>query len=346
MSGNGDLRVLGEAELRSLVSSVLGNCPIDSEAAGRTASVLVETDLLGIASHGVQQLPRYADMLKSGAVDGFARPEIVLDGGAIMVVDAHHGMGQFATGMAVDMARAKLPQTGLCLVAVRNSNHFGAAFPYCADLAEAGYVSFMVTNAPPNMAPWGGRDRRVGNNPFAWGVPRPGNRPVVLDIACSVAAGSRLAFSEAVKGVIPEEWALDEAGAPTTDPRDVHTYLPVGKHKGYGLALINEVLAGVLTGALFSLGLPPREKLGSQSWDVGHLLIAFDPARLCEPDALAARMDELAEMIASSRLRPGFDEVLLPGELEYRTRERRLREGIPLPAALVESLESLARGGG
>lgn len=337
------LAVLGEAGLRTLGEEVLRRCPIDPEAAEATISRLVETEMFGIASHGFQQLPRYARMLTSSAIDGRARPEVLVDRGAIVLIDGHHGVGHFVTSVAATFAKERAAEHGLCVVSVRNSNHFGAAFPYCADLAEAGYIVLLVTNAPPNMAPWGGSDRVVGNNPFAWGVPRGEGPPVVLDVACSVAAGSRLNLAGTAAGRVPAEWALDEAGRPTTDPAAVFSYLPFAGHKGYGIAVINEILAGVLSGSLFSRDLPPRQSLSQMSWDVGHLLIVIDPATLCEPVEFLDRMGRLAAMIGKSRLRPGFDRILLPGEKEYRSRERHRDAGVTLPESLLEELRALAR---
>lgn len=334
--------VFFEAELRALGEAVMGACPIDERAGEATISRLVETEMFGIASHGFHQLPRYARMLRSRAIDGQTAPEVLRDHGAFVVIDARHGMGQYATTIAMEIAEGKAAEFGFCVLSVRHSNHFGAAFPYCAHLAEAGYVAFLVTNAPPNMAPWGGVDRTIGNNPFSWGIPRRVGPPVVLDIACSVAAGSRLTLTGTAKGDLPAGWALDEAGEVTTNPSSVYSYLPIGGHKGYGIALINEVLAGVLTGSLFGLDLPPRASLSETSWDVGHLLIVLDPEVLRGRDEFLAGVDRLAAMVRQSRLRGGFEEVLLPGEKEYRTRQRHLASGVPLPAPLVDELSGYA----
>lgn len=333
---------VSEEDLESLVRAVLDRCPVAPDCTDKTVAALVDTDMFGISSHGVQQLPRYVQMLQSGAIDGFAEPGLIQDAGAIATLDAKHGMGHFATAVACELAATKAAAHGLCLISVRNSNHFGAAFPYCAGLAEAGLISFLATNAPPNMAPWGGRDRRIGNNPFSWGIPFEGNSPIVLDVACSIAAGSRLAFTEASKGTIPKDWALNELGEPTTDPAQVSSYLPMGDHKGYGLALINEILAGVLSGSSYSLGLPRREALGNTSWDVGHFLVAIDPSKLYDPLALAGNITSMVEMVRSSRVRPGFEKIWLPGEKEYQARAERSKMGVPLPLSLMVELNALA----
>lgn len=334
-------RVFSEEELTALGEEAFLGCPISRPAAVATISRLVATEMYGISSHGFAQLARYVRMLRSGAIDGSACPEILADSGAVILLDALHGMGHHATSVAVELAVGKASELGGCVVSVRRSNHFGAAFPYCADLAEAGYIAFLVTNAPANMAPWGGIDRTIGNNPFSWAIPRRGAPPLVLDIACSVAAGARMSQTGADRGQLPADWAIDERGAVTTDPLSVYSYLPIGGHKGYGIALVNEVLTGVLSGSLFGLDLPPRESLGELSWDVGHLLVAFDPAVLCPRDDFLDRMDRLAEMVAASRLRDGFDEVVLPGEPEYRALRRHRSSGVELPEALVEELRQM-----
>ncbi len=335
-------RHLDEAELTALGDAVLARARISSEAARSTVGTLVMTELFAISSHGFQQLPRYVHMLNTGAIDGYAQPCVLRDEGATVLVDAQHGMGQMATTFACEIAKARVPDAGICLVSVRNSNHFGAAFPYCAELAEAGFIAFLATNTPPNMAPWGGRDRVVGNNPFAWSIPRRDRHPLVLDIACSVAAGSRLAAAGTTAGTIPGDWALDRNGEATTDPAAVYSYLPIGGHKGYGLALILEVLAGVLSGSLFSTQLPARELLGQRSWDVGHLLIVVDPSRLTDIGTFDERIEQLVTAVATSKLRPGFSEVLVPGEREYRSLGERRRSGVPLPGPLIEELRRLA----
>jgi LDH2 family malate/lactate/ureidoglycolate dehydrogenase len=164
---------------------------------------------------------------------------------------------------------------------------------------------------------------------------------VVLDIACSVVAGSRLSQTGSTKGELPRDWALDESGEVTTDPASVYSYLPIGGHKGYGIAFVNEVPAGVLSGSLFGTDLPSRQSLNSVSWDVGHQLLAVDPCELSDGDEFYDRMDRLAAMVGRSRLRNGFDPVVLPGENEYRARERHRSSGIMLPGPLVQELLEL-----
>jgi ureidoglycolate dehydrogenase (NAD+) len=240
------------------------------------------------------------------------------------------------------MARAKIHGVGMAFA--RNSNHFGAIAPYCLIAATDGFASMIGTNASTTIAPTGGAETRLGNNPLAVGVPRPGGRPVILDMAMSVVARGKIRAALQRGESIPETWATDAAGNPTTDPKAAldGLLLPFGGYKGYGLALVVDLLAGVLSGAAYlthvNSWLDDPEKPGN----LGHFFVLIDTRVLGSPDWLAQRMADFDGIVHGTRRANPAVPVRLPGEIELENVDRHRREGIAIDPALVARLEAIA----
>ena len=220
------------------------------------ADTLVQADLWGHQSHGVLRLSWYAARLKAGVCNPIAHPEIVVDAGAIAVIDGKHAMGQVLTAVAANEAIRRAKVHGIGAVGLRNSNHFGTAMYFTLMGPTEGCVAFLSTNASPAMAPWGGRKKTVGTNPWSWAAPAGKHAPMVLDIANTSVARGKIYLARQKGQLIPEEWAINAAGAPTRDPQEAidGIILPMAQHKGYAIAVMMDMLSGVLTGSAFGRG--------------------------------------------------------------------------------------------
>jgi LDH2 family malate/lactate/ureidoglycolate dehydrogenase len=333
-------RIRAEA-LERWVQALFEAAGLASGAARTVADALVETNLRGVDSHGVARVADYVARLRAGGLNLRPEPRVLSEDGAVAVVDGDDGPGQvagvFATDLSVELAR----RHGAGAVVVRRSNHYGAAGIYAIRAARAGMVAMSTTNADPLVIPFGGAQRALGTNPIAFAAPTPGE-PFVLDMATSQVAINRIYNARDEGRPIPEGWGVDGHGVGTTDPAAVHAGVPLGGYKGYGLALMVEVLSGVLTGAGVTGGVGRLHDDHERAQDVGHFHLALDPGRLAGAGfapRLAALLDELRAMAPA----PGHDEVLVAGDPEARARAERERAGIPLPAVVRARLEELSR---
>lgn len=321
--------------LRDWASDVFVRLGLRESDARLVADSLVEADLRGVSSHGVQRMTTYAESLRRGSM--VARPEItvVKDSGWALVVDGGGGMGQIAAQRAMDLALERATESGHSAVSVRNSSHCGAMAYWAMQAVPKRAIGIAVTNAGINMMPTGGREKLVGNNPVAHAIPTGREMPLVLDMATSVVAGGKLDMARIKGEPIPLGWALDKEGRPTTDPVAARAgaLLPLGGPKGYGLALVLDVLCGVLSGGRFGKGLGMR---GSSHYFEVLSIEAFTPF-----DEFLARMGELIDQLHDCPPADGSAGVLVPGEIEHRLKERHEQEGLPLEATLVEELNSL-----
>jgi LDH2 family malate/lactate/ureidoglycolate dehydrogenase len=315
-----------------------------AEDARLTADSLVQADLWGHQSHGVMRVPWYCARLKSGAVDGAATPEFVVDAGAVGVIDGRDGMGQVVAAHAARDVLRRAKAHGIGAVAVRNSNHFGTAMYFTLMAPPEGCIMFLSTNASPAMAPWGGREKMVGTNPWSWASPAGRYPPMVLDIANTGVARGKIYLAGQNRETIPDGWAIDSDGEPTNDPAAAlaGNILPMGAHKGYGISVIMDVLSGVLTGSAFGPEVAGPYQAERRS-GAGHLLIALDIAAFEPLAAFDSRIEALIDGLKSAKLAKGFDEVLYPGELEAKNAARHGAEGLALPADTLRDLAEVAR---
>ncbi len=315
------------------------------EDADTCADCLVQTNLWGIDSHGVLRVPIYIKRLRSGAMN--KEPDItsVRDLGALEVLNGDDGCGYVVGKKAMNRALAKAENNGIGAVGVMRSNHFGAAALYTKMAANRGMIGIAMTNVVPNVVAPGGSKPIVGNNPFAVSVPTFGDFPFTLDISLSAVAGGKLLLASKKGEKIPLDWATDKDGRPTDDPDKGFAgfLLPVGGHKGYGLALVVDLLCGLLTGGAYLHGLKGMYKYPDDPSLTGHFFIAINPLALMEKEHFKGRMDDFYQQIKSSPMWDASREMLMPGELEYRTEMKRKQEGIALPQELVVELNQLAK---
>src|SRR6516162_11245109 len=296
------------------------------------ADTLVQADLWGHQSHGVMRLSWYAARLKAGVCDAKAKPELVVDAGGLALIDGHDGMGQvLAARAALEVAR-RAKAHGIAAVGIRNSNHFGTALYFTLMAAREGCVAFLSTNASPAMAPWGGRKKTVGTNPWSWACPAGSHAPMVLDIANTGVARGKIYLARQKGLTIPEGWAINAAGAPTIDPaEDIDgVILPMAQHKGYAIAVMMDMLSGVLSGSAFGAAVHGPYQTEHRS-GAGQFALALNIAAFQPLDEFGARMEALIAQIKAVPLAQGYLEVFYPGEIEAGNDSKNRREGLLLP---------------
>jgi LDH2 family malate/lactate/ureidoglycolate dehydrogenase len=311
------------------------------------ADTLVQADLWGHQSHGVMRLSWYAARLKAGVCDPRAEPELVVDAGGFALIDGRDGMGQMVAARAAQEAIRRARAHGIAAVGVRNSNHFGTALYFTLMAAREGCVAFLSTNASPAMAPWGGRKKTVGTNPWSWACPAGSHAPMVLDIANTGVARGKIYLARQKGQRIPEGWAINAEGAPTTDPAEAieGIILPMAQHKGYAIALMMDMLSGVLTGSGYGTEVAGPYQAERRS-RAGHLMIALNIAAMQPLAEFCARMDTLIAQIKSVPLAQGFEEVFYPGEIEARNDANNRQNGLSLPDDTLQDLRDVANAYG
>lgn len=327
--------------LRQLVEQVFVRGGVSADAARIVADNLVEANLRGVDTHGVILVETYVKRLRSGSINRRPLMRKTVDGETYAVIDADNGPGQVAGKLAMDEAIAKGMRTGVGIVAVHRSNHFGAAAYFSVMAAEQGCIGIAMSNASPRLAPWGGITPTYGNNPWSVAVPWDGGFPIVLDMANSVVAFSKILTARRNGQPIPDGWALDGDGKMTRDPHAAEVLLPVGGHKGYGIAFMVEVFAGILSNAAIGKDVGKYDAL-DRGQNVGHLFMAIDIERFMPKKEFSARLSYFVGQIRQSQRAAGVETIFLPGEIEALTKREREKNGIPLPMDVWFRLEELA----
>ena len=330
--------------LRTFGAAVLGALGVPGADAALVADSLVQADLWGHQSHGLLRLPWYVARLRSGAMTPRSEPAVLSDTGPLVALDGRHGIGQVLTDRARALAVERARRHGVGVVGVRDSNHFGTAMYFTRRAAAQGCVAVLTTNASPAMAPWGGREKVVGTNPWSIAAPAPGGRVVAVDIANTAVARGKIYLAKNRGEPIPETWALTADGAPTTDPAEgvLGVVLPMAGHKGYAISFLMDVLSGALTGSSVGTGVHGPYEPAARS-GAGHLFLALDPAAFGDGAGYAARVGQLVDEVKGVPLAQGFDEVFYPGEVEDRAEAATLAEGgVLLAEQSLADLRTLA----
>ena len=289
---------------------------------------------------GLEKLFRYHRRVKNGGLLPNAPMRWITDGPAYALLDAEKGFGYVAAHRAMRRAVQKAKTTGIAMVGVRHSNHFGIAGYHAMTAAEQGLIGWSFTNAAAEMAPWGSAKAVLGTNPWGIAIPRDNDHAIVLDMALTMSGKGMMRWYEREGRAMPDNWALTPAGEAATDPSAAMDgpMLPIGEYKGYGLSLVTDVLAGVMTGALFGLNVFQDDT----NFDVGHMMIAIDPAALLPAADYHRRLAELVRQVKSAPPIDPARPVLLPGEVEFRRMAQRQREGIPVSRETITGLRELA----
>lgn len=332
--------------LEHFAVEALLRCGLRRQHANITADVLVTTDTFGVFTHGTKSLRGYVRRLRAGGLDATADPKIQSEGPAWAMIDGQSAIGMVTTAFAMDTAIAKARQTGLAYVGVRNSCHFGAAGYYVNMAAKAGMIGMAMANDTPSMVAPGASRAVLGTNPFAYAVPAGQQDPIFLDIASSAVAGGKIRIAQSLHQKVPTSWLVDLEGVPTDDPFSyphASALQPFAGHKGYGLALWIETLAGALAG-------------GAMRWDIlswidgdpalptghGAAMLALDIAQMMPLEQFTRRVDAMIRDIRQTPKAKDSQRIYVPGEMEWEKRRAALARGLPLPEDVRASLRGLA----
>jgi LDH2 family malate/lactate/ureidoglycolate dehydrogenase len=308
------------------------------------ADTLVQADLWGHQSHGVLRLGWYFERLRNGVMKRVTQPEFVTDAGAIALIVGHDGVGQVLTRLAAREAIRRAKAHGIAAVGVRTSNHFGTCMYYTLMGAREGCVMLLTSNGGPAMAPWGGRKKIIGTNPWSVAAPAGPRPPFVMDMANTGVARGKIYLARNKREPIPLGWAINAAGEPTTDPQQAidGIILPMAGHKGYAIAAVVDMLSGVLTGSGFLSAVHSPYKTAEKS-NCGHLMIAMNIEAFQPLAQFNARMEQFIAEIKSVPLAKGCDEVFYPGEMEAHNDEKNRRDGLVLPDDTRADLSRIAQ---
>lgn len=299
--------------------AALGVSPTDARI---VAEDLVTADLEGIGSHGVMLVPMYVDRLLQGSVTTRRQGEIASDHRAAIVIDAGHALGQLIARQAVTLAVARAKEIGAAIVSVRNAFHFGTAGRYARMIAEKGSIGIVMSNTRPLMPAPGGAEAMVGNNPLAIALPSAGSHPVEVDMALSATAMGKIRLAASEGQGIPNGWAVDAQGEPTTDPAEAikGMLLPAAGPKGFGLAFVIDLLCGGLSGGAIGAGVRPLYGDPAQPYQCSQMFIAIDVGHFPAAESFATRVQGQSARVSGSKRAPGVERIYAPGELTHATR--------------------------
>ncbi|KAI9763634.1 MAG: hypothetical protein M1840_000348 [Geoglossum simile] len=326
----------------AFVESILVAHGVPLENATIAAKHLVEADLRGVDTHGINRIPSYLARIRQEVLNPRVSPELVQITPVVAQVDGHNSLGFLGAHMGMARAIEMAKEFGIGMVSVKHSNHFGMAATYVLQAIEAGMMSLVFTNSSPAMPPWGGMGKLMGTSPIACGAPAGKTQPFVLDMAPSLAARGKIYKALRRSEKIPKDWALDGEGRPTEDPASAldGVVQPIGGPKGSALAVMMDVFSGVLSGSAFAGHVTSPHDPSGQPANVGHFLVAIKPDLFMGLDEFKERMDYLYQRIVGSARREGVERIWYPGEIELAVKEEREKGGIPF---VREELDALNR---
>ena len=356
-----DTHKVPAARVREQIVSILIAWGMDPGQVEITANVMVETDLWGVDSHGVSMLMMYETMKREGRLNVHARPK-VLDRTAVTArIDGDAGLGHPVAWQGMELAVEMALASGLGAVSAFNSHHFGAAGVYAKIASDRGCIGIVTsTSRTVAVLPTFGAEPVLGTNPIAIAAPGTRNRPFLLDIATSAVALNKVKVYDFYGKPIPSGWVSDGDGKPVTDAKaalalcrasDRGGLNPVGgtrdlgSHKGYGLGVVAQILAGAMAGGSFS-PVRDRDLAPDQPFNIGHFVLAINPAFFCPDGTFGDQVDEVIDVLHATQPADPAQPVLVAGDPEAATKAQREREGIPIPAALGESVKGIAQRAG
>jgi LDH2 family malate/lactate/ureidoglycolate dehydrogenase len=337
-------RLIPHIELKKFATRLLVASGLPGAKSDLAAGTLVAANLRGVDSHGIQLLIYYLQQMERGDVDLHRDGHVVSESGCCLLYDGENGMGQTVADICCDHAVRIARGSGMAMVVARDSSHFGAAAYWAQKISSAGMIGIVMCNASAIVPPWQGREGRLGTNPICMAVPGGEEPAWLLDMATTtVAAGQILKASLSGKTAIPEGWAMDSDGNPTTDTQTaLHGLLmPLGGYKGSGLAMMVEILCAALGGGAMAMEIGSLRTPGPMR--PSQVFLAIDIQRFTPLAQFRARMDRLIREVKSAAPAAKYDEVLVAGEPEWRAEQERTRVGIPLSAGTWQKLVEAAQ---
>jgi len=333
---------LPESELLHRATTALHRGGMRQEDAEKTARVLVLADMFGVRTHGISRVAQYLARVRVGGIDARADVQVARMAPGLSMVDGRNGVGPLVGTHALEAAMQSAREVGIGAAFASGSNHFGPILPYSFMAAQQGFASIIASNATTTIAPWGGKDTRVGNNPMGIGMPNPGGDPILLDIALSVAARAKMRKLLQQGEPLPEGWAADADGKPTTDAKKglEGFLLPMGGHKGYGLAVMVDLLAGLLSGAAYLTHVQAWDKNPEAAQNLGHVFILIDTTKLHSADWMRERMADFGAILRDTPAADPAQPVMAPGDREMALYARSKRDGVTVATADLDALQT------
>lgn len=333
------------AGLKRFTKNVFVSAGIPAEDAEMIAEVLVVTDMRGIHSHGVVRTARYLDCVQAGGIQPAAELQIMEESPSHLRVSAAGGLGIPASVRTTEKLIAKGKQNPIAIATVNHSDHYGAAGYYALRCAEEGLIGFSMSNTLPLVAIAGGASPAIGNNPFAYACPAGKYRAVLFDICMSVVASGKIEIAAQENKEIPFGWILDPEGKPTNDPHHIGhgaVLLPFGGHKGYGIAVMVEMLASVLSNSGILSGINSWNMIPGQDSNTGHCFMTINPAFFGGLENFVSRTEGMIDELKTCKKAPGVDKIFYPGEIEFAKEADAAKNGIMLSEASVSELKRAA----
>lgn len=331
-------------QLAEFSSRCLVKAGVPEHEAQIITETMIEADARGIHSHGLMRLPIYIQRIQKEYIRSVSHVIVEKDDKAIAVYDGDFSAGQVVATQAMEKAMEKAAEYGIGAVTVKNSNHFGIAAHYALMASKKNMIGIVMSNTAPLMPPIGGAEKVLGNNPLAIAAPTNNKYPLLLDMALSNVALGKILFAKAKGTSIPEGWGVDKDGKPTTDPSSVLNggfILPMGGPKGFGLALMIEMLTGVLSGGEFSKMIPSMYDL-TQKQSIGHFMLAINISSFMDVDRFKTMATILSSYVKDAVKASGVEELYLPGEIEFNIEEKRMQTGISISESVMDELNQLA----
>jgi LDH2 family malate/lactate/ureidoglycolate dehydrogenase len=307
-------------------------------------NTMIEADARGIHSHGLMRLPIYVQRIQKGLIRSVSSVTVEQENKATAMLDGSFSAGQIVATQAMEMAIEKAEQYGVGVVTAKNSNHFGIAAHYALMASRKDMIGIVMSNTAPLMPPIGGAEKVLGNNPLAIAAPTKNKYPLLLDMALSNVALGKIIFAQTKGITIPEGWGVDKNGNATTDPSAVLNggfILPMGGPKGFGLALMVEMLTGVLSGGDFSKMIPSMYDL-TQKQSIAHFMLVINVSYFIDVDKFKGLASMLSSYVKDAVKASGVTELYLPGEIEFNIEEKRMQSGIPISENVLVDLRNLA----
>ncbi len=330
------------ANLKQAIVSLLGTVDLEPGEADAVSRIMAEADMKGISTHGIYFLPMLLKRIDAGLVKVPTQVTEVSESGALLHLDGGNGIGQVAAERAMGGAIEKARDFGIGMALVRNTNHIGLLAHYSLMAAKEGMIGICLSNSAPAMAPWGGAQALFGTNPFSIAAPGNGEFPIVLDMSTSIVARGKIRKADRLGERIPEGWALDGRGEPTTDPSEAlkGSLLPIGGPKGYGMALFIDLIGGMISGSSYLNDVKTFHKpLGPTG--VGMAAIAIDISRFMAPETYEPLIKEYIQQLKASPKAQGVERIFMPGEIELSREQEAASAGAEIDDDVVATINGL-----
>lgn len=325
-------------KLKELVVQKLEEAGVQLEEAKIVADVLVHANLRGVDSHGVLRTEHYVDRIREGGLNTRSNPVMKQTSSSTAIYNGDHGFGHVIGKRSMDLAIQMAKENGVGVVVAQKSSHCGALSYFVNQAVEEKLIGIAMTHIEACVVPFGGAEPYFGTNPIAFGFPAQDENPIILDFATSNVAFGKIWNAKEYGKEIPRDWGIDVDGNPTTDPAKVAYLTPFGGAKGYGLAMVVEIFAGLLSGSAFGPHIPKMFVDYKKMLDIGHFFMVINPAKFTVADYFLANLDKMIRELHGLRPANGFARVLVPGEIEAMQEEKRLEHGIPLPESVYKYL--------